>query len=218
MAQDYASSIAGAAIRVTRLNADGTLAEGEESSYVMESFISVSFTPEYEEGDEFVQKDANGNVCVTYRAPDTLKRVNLEVAICNPDPEFTELTSGGELLTDSTTEESVGYAAPLVGQNATPNGVALEVWSKAIKGGKPSATNPFWHWIFPYVILRPSGDRVIENGLLANTFEGWGLGNAGFDTGPDGSWLFPDATDRPYAYARAATAPTGNGFVTVTAP
>lgn len=85
MAQDYASSIAGAAIRVTRLKADGTLATGESASYIMESFISVSFTPEYEEGDEFVQKDANGRVCVTYKAPDTLKRVTLEVAICNPD-------------------------------------------------------------------------------------------------------------------------------------
>src|SRR5690606_12982743 len=217
MAQDYASSIAGAAIRVTRLNPDGTLATGETASYTMESFISVSFTPEYEEGDEFVQKDANGRVCVTYKAPDTLKRVTLEVAICNPDPEFTEITSGGTILS-AEDDSSIGYAAPLIGVDATPNGVALEVWSRAIKGGKNAPVNPYWHWIFPYVVLRPSGDRTIENGLLANTFEGWGVGNSGFASGPDDSWLFAEATDRPYAYARTASAPSGNGFFVPTTP
>lgn len=214
MAQDYASSIAGVAIRVSRLNADGTIATGDNASYVMESFISVSFTPEYEEGDEFVQKDANGRVCVSYKAPDTLKRVTLEVAICNPDPEFTEITSGGSILSDDG-DVSIGYAAPEIGVDATPNGVALEVWSRAIKNGKNAPANPYWHWIFPYVVLRPSGDRVIENGLLANTFEGWGVGNEGFGSGPDGTWLFEEAAGRPYAYARTATAPSGNGFAEV---
>ena len=210
MAQDYASSIAGVAIRVTALDTTGAILS---TAYVMESFISVSFTPEYEEGDEFVQKDANGNVCVSYKAPDTLKRVTLELAICNPDPEFTALTSGGVILTAAGGgEDSVGYAAPQIGTNATPNGTALEVWSRAIKNGKNTPTNPYWHWVFPYVILRPSGSRVIENGLLANTFEGWGVGNENFDAG-HGDWLFPDTTDRPYMYARSATAPSGNGYV-----
>lgn len=214
MAQDYAASIAGAAIRVTRLNADGTLITSASGSYVMSTFISVSFTPEYEEGDEFTQKDANGGVCVTYKSPDTLKRVTLEVAICNPDPEFTELVSGGTIL--STGGATVGWAAPEAGVDANPNGVALEVWSKAIQSGKTAPTNPYFHWVFPYAILRPSGDRVIEQGIMANTFEGWALGNSGFGVGPSAAapWPFPSTTDRPYSYARTATAPSGNGFVT----
>jgi hypothetical protein len=61
--------------------------------------------------------------------------------------------------------------------------------------------------------LRQSGDRVIENGLLANTFEGYGLGNDNFDNGPDGRWEYPVAAERPYAYARGSWAPTGlKGF------
>lgn len=213
MAQDYASSIAGAAIRVTRLNADGTLVTSASASYVMTSFISVSFTPEYEEGDEFTQKDANGSVCVTYKAPDTLKRMTLEVAICNPDPEFTELVSGGQIL--ATGGATMGYAAPEAGVDANPNGVALEVWSRAIQNGKNAPANPYWHWVFPYTVLRPSGDRVIEQGIMANTFEGFGLGNAGFASGPDSAnpWPFPAAAERPYMYARVPTAPSGNGFV-----
>ncbi len=213
MVQSYASSITGSAIRVSRLDASGNIVAGETGSYVLDTFVSVSFTPEYEDGDEFVQKGANGQVCATFKAPDTLKRVTLEIAVCNPDPEFSEITSGGLLLTDG--EESVGYGSALVGENGNPNGVALEVWSRAIQDGKPANTNPYWHWVFPYVILRPSGERVIENGIMANTYEGWGVGNLNFDTGPDGSFPFPTAANRPYLYHRTDTAPSGNGYVAV---
>jgi hypothetical protein len=213
MAQDYASSIQAVAIRVTSLQSDGSLATGPSASYVLTSdLISVSFTAEYEEGDEFVQKGGDGTVCTSYKAPDTLKRVTLEVAICNPDPEFSKILAGGELLTEGS--ETVGYAMPPVGVDGNPYGAAIEVWSKAIQGGKPASSKPYWHWVFPYVIARPGGDRVLENGILANSFEGWGVGNSEFDDGPDGSWPF--ISDRAFQYARTNTAPVGlKGFQTV---
>jgi hypothetical protein len=50
---------------------------------------------------------------------------------------------------------------------------------------------------------------------LANTFEGYGLGNVNFASGIDGRWEFPVAAERPYAYARGSWAPIGlNGFYT----
>ena len=155
MAQSYAASVQGAAIRVTRLNANGTTASGASASYVLNSFIRVSFTPEYEEGDEITEKTADGSVCVTYKAPDTLKRVNLELAICNPDPEFTELVAGGLLLTSA--GQSVGYAAAATGVDANPNGVALDVWSYAVAGGTRAGVNPYFRWLFPFTQLRPTG-------------------------------------------------------------
>lgn len=212
MAQDYASSINGQLIRVTRLNADGTLATGVSSSYTMKSFISVSFTPEYEEGDEITQKNAAGEVCASYQSPDTLKRVTLEIAVCEPDPEFSWVLSGGTVLTAG--GKTVGYKSASVGVDALPYGVSLEVWSLAIANGKPASNGRYWKWVFPYVIARPSGDRVIENGLLANTFEGWGVGNANFGDGPDGEWPF--VADSAWQYARTDSIPPAqNGFFTV---
>lgn len=214
MAQDYASSFQAIAIRVTRLQSDGSLATGPSASYVLNSsFMSLSFTPEYEEGDEFVQKGGDGTVCATFKAPDTLKRTTLEIAICDPDPEFAEILAGGTLLTDA--GQTVGWASPAVGVNGNPNGAAIEVWSRAVKNGKPAAVKPYWHWIFPYTIMRPGGDRAIENGLLANTFEGWGVGNELFDEGP-GSPAWPFTSDRAYAYARTSTYPNVPGYFTVT--
>ena len=221
--QEYAASIQGVSIRVTRLDSVGNLMTGPADSYTTSAFMRISFTPEYEEGDEITEKGANGVVCVTYKAPDTLKRITMELAICEPDPELSALISGGLLLrkdlgtAGSPNHKSIGWAAPGVGDDPAGNGVAIEAWSHAVKDGKRAGVLPYFHWIFPYVKMRQSGDRVIENGLMANTFEGYGLGNASFQSGLDGRWEFPIAAERPYAYARSDWAPTGlNGFYTWT--
>jgi hypothetical protein len=217
--QEYAASIQGVSIRVTRLDASGTLLNEPGDSYTTSAFMRLSFTPEYEEGDEITEKGANGAVCVTYKSPDTLKRITMELAICEPDTELTQLISGGLLLRKnlgtyaSPDRKSIGWSSPATGDDPAGNGVAIECWSHAIIDGKKASTYPYFHWVFPYAKLRLSGDRVIENGLLANTFEGYGLGNTEFSMGLDERWEYPVATERPYSYARAAWAPTGRkGF------
>lgn len=219
--QDYAASVQGVALRATRLDAAGNLLNGPGDSYTTTAFLRASFTPEYEEGDEIVEKSADGTIAVSYKAPDTLKRITMEIAIPRPDVELTSLLSGGLLLRknegtfSSPQNQSVGYAGPAVGDDPSGNGVAIEVWSFAVKEGKRASTNPYFYWIFPYAKLRQSGDRVIENGLLATTFEGYGLGNTKFGSGLDQYWEYPAATDRPYSYARAGWAPEGlEGFYT----
>jgi hypothetical protein len=219
--QEYAASIQGVSIRVTRLDASGNLLNGAGDSYTTSGFMRLSFTPEYEEGDEMTEKSADGTVCVTYKAPDTLKRITMELAICEPDTELTQLLSGGLLLRKnlgsyaSPNRKSIGWSSPSTGDDPAGNGVAIETWSFAIIDGKKAATLPYFHWVFPYVKLRLSGDRVIENGMLANTFEGYGLGNVEFGSGLDERWEFPVAAERPYSYARASWAPTGRkGFYT----
>lgn len=220
MAQDYAASVQGVAIRATALNADGTLIDTK--SYFSKSFIRVSFTPEYEEGDEITEKNADGTVCVTFKAPDTLKRVTMEIAVCDPDPILESLLSGGVLLAGEPLEsdgdvvsgsdpEPQGWASASVGEDPSGNGVAVEVWSRAVVEGKAALSMPYFRWVFPYVKTRLSGDRVIENGLLATTFEGFGLGNSAFANGPDPTgdtkWRWPLVTGRPYMHAREAVCP-----------
>ena len=109
----------------------------------------------------------------------------------------------------------MGWASAQVGEDPSGNGVAVEVWSRAIQNGKPAGRTRSSGGCSPYVKTRLSGDRVIENGLLATTFEGFGLGNINFRSGIDQSWRWPAATDRPYLYARENWAPTGlRGFFT----
>jgi len=213
MAQDNASSVAGMAIRLTRLDADGGLTSGASASYVTKKFVSLGFTPEYETGDEFTTKAADGTVCASWKAPDTLKRVTLSIALCDPDPEFTQMIAGGTLL--SSGGKSVGWQAPSVGIDATPNGVAIEVWSIANVGGRQASVNPYWHWVFPYAQMHFAGERAIQNDLLATSFEGWAVGNVGFGDGPAAP-QWPFASDSPVAYARTTSIPAGTGYQTVT--
>jgi hypothetical protein len=214
MAQDNASSVAGMAIRVTKLAADGTLVTGASASYVTKKFVSLGFTPEYESGDEFTTKAADGTVCASWKAPDTLKRVTLSIALCDPDPEFTQIIAGGSLLTNG--GQTVGWQAPLVGVDATPNGVAIEVWSIANVGGRQASVNPYWHWVFPYAQMHSAGERAIQNDLMATSFEGWAVGNVGFGDGPAAPlWAFPASTNSPIAYARTTAIPAGTGYQTL---
>ena len=217
--QDYAASIQGVSVRVTRLDASGNLLNNPGDSYTTSAFMRLSFTPEYEDGDEITEKSANGTICVSYKAPDTLKRVTLELAICEPDPEMTELMSGGLLLRKNMgtfaapDRKSVGWSSPGIGDDPAGYGVAIECWSFAVKDGKRAASLPYFHWVFPFCKMRQSGDRDIENGMLASTFEGYSIGNDAFGDGLDERWEFPTATARPYSYARTAYAPTGRkGF------
>jgi hypothetical protein len=67
--QDYAASIQGVSIRVTRLDANGNLLNGAGDSYTTSAFMRISFTPEYEEGDEITEKSASGESALATSLP-----------------------------------------------------------------------------------------------------------------------------------------------------
>lgn len=212
----HASSIHGVALRVTRLGADGKPLVGEKNSYVTSAYMKFGFTPEYTAGDEIEEKSANGNVCVYYQGEDVMKRVTFSLSLCNPDPDLTQMLAGGTLLLPETGTETIGYAAPIAGTEGTPNGVALEVWSHAIIGGRKAPTNQFWRWVFPFAKMKFTGERAMENGRMGNEFEGYGLGNTDFGTGPVQDWTY--SSESPFQFVRTATAPTGiEGYAAVTA-
>lgn len=213
MASDHAASVQGVAITVCKLNAAGAPLTGAKNSYSSSAFMKFGFTPEYTEGDEIEEKGADGSVCVYYKSPDVLKRVTFSLQICDPSPELTEILVGGTLISGGGSDP-VGYIAPEAGVDPVPNGVALEVYSRAIVKGKPAAVDPYWRWVFPWGKWKFTGERAMENGMMANEFEGYGLGNDLYDTGADGTWAY--GTGKAFQYARTATAPIGiNDYVSV---
>ncbi|AKJ72556.1 major tail protein [Gordonia phage GMA2] len=210
---DHAASVQGVAIVVSKLSASGAIIPGPKTAYASSAFMKFGFTPEYTEGDEIEEKGADGSVCVYYKSPDVLKRVTFSLSICDPSPEFTEILVGGSLLTDGA--DTVGYGAPEIGVDSIPNGIGFEVYSRAIVKGKPASTNPFWRWVFPYAKMKFTGERALENGMMANEFEGWGIANDLYDEGPLGTW--DHGSTKAFQYARAATAPVGiNDYLAVT--
>lgn len=171
--RDGASSIQGVLMRITPLYVDGSI-DTLKPAHWTKGFISLSFSPEITTGDEIETKAADGTVCISWKADDSLKRLNINLALCNVDPEALVLLTGGKTLLDGASD-AIGYTSAPVG-SVVGNPVAIEVWSYRNVGGKPGSP-PYWHWVFPYVKVRYDGEREFGNAALANTFTGQGVGN-----------------------------------------
>lgn len=224
-ARDNAASIQGTHIRITPLNLDGTI-DDTKPVLTTNGFISASFSTEFEDGDEISEKAADGSICISYKADDSLKRINFNLSLCSPDPEAAALLAGGKVICapeDVLDDDNnviipagsiVGYSSPMVG-DSVGNPVAVEIWSRAIVAGKPATGTPYWHWVFPYVKVRYDGDREFTNGALANEFTGTGTGNSALIaeglnpiTADDDYVTYKAALGSPFNYVRTHTAPT----------
>jgi hypothetical protein len=210
-ARDGASSILGTWMRVTPLTLAGEI-DTDKPVLNSKGFITATFSPQFEEGDEITEKAADGSVCVSFKVDDSFTRVDFSLSLCDVDPEITALLAGGSVIVNAL-GEAIGYSSPSAGQRVG-NPVAIEIWSQAIVAGKPAADRPFWHWVFPYVKVRYEGDREIGNSRLANEFTGQGVGNeALIDTGlnpanaGDDYVTYREALINPFSYVRATGQP-----------
>lgn len=219
--RDGASSVQGVMLRATRLTVDGAI-DPDYPILTTKGYISASFSPEFEDGDEINEKNASGEVCIAFKGDDSLTRITFNLALCTPDPEAAALLAGGKVIVACADDvpngvaegDVIGYSSPPVGATVG-NPVAIEIWSIANVGGKPASGYPYWHWVFPYVKVRYEGDREFSNGALANEFTGQGLGNTALtadglnpDNVDDDFVTYAEALANPFSYVRATSLPT----------
>lgn len=212
---DGAGSIYAVRARLTRLDDTGAPLVGLKSQIVTDALIKSSFTPTLEAGDEISVKNGQGELCVYFLAPSTVKSMDFELDLCTPDPEAQEMLSGGTVLVDG--EDSIGYAAPEVGTIALPNGVSVELWSRAVLNASFAATLPYIHWVFPQLFLTQD-QATLENDAMQPVFKGNGQQNPGWGTGPDGDW--EHESGRLWQWVREAgpLPEVTNGYAPVVAP
>lgn len=204
MATDGAASIYAVRTRVARLDATGATPAGAASLYVSNALVRIEFTLEYETNEALTRKNGNGDLCVNVPEKRKVKQVTVSAfEVCTEDPELEELLAGGTILTSE--GDTIGYAAPAVGVDPTPNGVSVEVWSRAIVGGVGATVNPYYHWAFPRLFLS-RGSTALEEAPTAPVFTGYGLENPNWGNGPANDWEFD--SERVYQYVRTAALPT----------
>ena len=180
MSTKILKSIKGKTVRLTRLDECGEVVEGSCSTLVADCFVSVTLTGEYEAGDEYVQKNAWGELCINDKDPDVLKRVNVSIVFAeiNPDAldilvEANPVVSGGNTIGAS------------IGTEANYSSFALEVWTKKAGQDCNGGTVEYGYFLLPFVKNgKIDGDLAIENGALTVTVMGeafpatsaWGAG------------------------------------------
>lgn len=109
-----------------------------------------------------------------------------------------------------------GYATPSLGVVANPNGVSLEMFSKAILGGFQSSAQPFWHWVLPRVANMHIMPRDLTNANAQTIMEGQAFENPNWGSGPFGTWPFASGRVVQRARVGAAVVPVP-GFSSVPA-
>jgi len=175
-------------VRVTQLDECGRPVYSEESPapgtlpihVVTDGTISVAYEEDYEDGDEFVQKNGWGDLCVNDRADSVFKRANLTVNFCNVDPELFSLILGTDLIVDGN-GDAIGYRRE---EGLLTHRYALEGWA-GVAGTECTSDNlPYGYIIFPHVSDgKLSGSPTFENGTTTFEMTGFTRPGSGWGTG-----------------------------------
>jgi hypothetical protein len=181
----------GTVLRLVKLDVCGSPVTGASSAVVVTAgYTSVNPEPQYEDGDVFRTKRADGQLCINFVGPNVYANSNLTVNMCVLDPDASTIITGSRLiLAASVTGTGAAY-----GYNNPEAHFSLETW-QPIQGPNrcdPSGARRYVYWAWPHVFNAKVNSFTIENGPLEMAFEAmtappsalWGDG-----PGTGTSWL-----------------------------
>jgi len=179
------SFLRGRVLRATRLDACGRPVEGECGQVVSDGFITVNMSPEVEEGTETIQRKANGQICISDKAPDVIKWYTVTVTFCAVDIDLVTMINPTWQKLLSEDGETIGWAES--DEFSDTEGFALEVWMNAsgVESvcDNPDAEGSFGYVLLPWLVGGTVGELEIADGAVTFEFTGrtkrssrWGVG------------------------------------------
>jgi hypothetical protein len=185
MATKKLKSLKGRRMRITRLDECGVPVVGACTTVVTSGFITVDFQAEIESGEDYQQKNANGDLEIDEKDPDRIRWINTSISMCEVDPDVLNITANSSLITDAAGTDTIG-----AGFGGTPNteAFAIEVWTKQAGRDCVGGTPEYGYFVVPFItggII--DGGFTIENGVLTVGIKGegqkatsdWGVGPYG---------------------------------------
>ena len=200
------SPIKGKMLRATKLTSCGVPVLGTGAwpvQILTKGFVSVEYSPEFDDGEEIDQRNADGESCVYEPARRRVKFMNLTITACRVDPELYTLITGMPLVVD---EAGAATGMRITSTVNADTAVALELWSgtagRKCAGG--ASTRPrFGYFLLPQIVDGQVGDFTIENGAATFTLTGKGVENEAWGVGPYPVYLRPTGVT-PLAQAMGA--------------
>lgn len=206
--------VQGEAMRVTALDSCGAPLAGVASVLSTDAFISVSLSPQYEDGAETTRKAANGKLLLQHRAIDELKEVTAEIQLIGVNPDLVGLLTRQEVLLD--------HAGDAIGNDyadSLPSNFALELWSNIAEAECVDASEqPYGYLLIPFLNGGRIGDlavngEAIDLTITSRTKKGsaWGIGphnvQAADATGTAGKLLVPVGPKTHFRMFKTTIAP-----------
>jgi len=206
--------IKGRMARLVKLDTCGNPVTGASSAMVIsKGYISVEMKPQYEDGQEYLQRAADGTPCVNQKDDGFLKRMQLTMNWCVMDPDAIVIMTGARLLSTSATGTGVAF-----GESVASAQFSLELWQDITGRGACSASGipQYVYWAFTNVGNGQVQDYKVENGALQFSIQAettavgsrWGTG-----VGWGSTFWLPTNTgsvlnsDEHYAYNITTVAP-----------
>lgn len=174
--------VRGKRVRVTRLEDCGKPPESGEpfSLAVSTGFVTVTLSPQNEEGEEILLLNADGALCVNDQSKHNFKRFNLSIELCDIDPEMVALLTKVTLETDAD-GNTVGFRSV---EGRIDEEFAFELWS-GIADQDCADGEEYGYLLFPFVAGGTFADLTIENGVATLTIENAFTKTGGqWDVGP----------------------------------
>lgn len=178
--------------RVAKLDTDCSPLGGNNSGWVSTGLVTMTATPDIQEGTVFEPTTGCGDIGYTFERADKIKRWNLSGEFLFFDPEGSEIMFGGETILGAPggdfAGQVIGYATP--GPNSPANnGVYLEVITQAVGEGAGDCVSSgggfptYFGHIFGKVKLTP-GERTFEDDVARQAFTGKASQNPALFNGP----------------------------------
>lgn len=193
MAGICAAPIKGTHLRLVKEDDCGIPVTGAASLVIITTgFVQVEMEPDYEEGEEFFERNADGVACVNQKDRPTLKRLGLTVDMCEVDPVAASLVLSARLLDVAAVPVTgTGFA---VSEGEPENRFSMEVWQRVAGSGAcdSSGAQRYIYNAWPNVGNTMLNTYTIENARSTLSFTAetqaassfWGNG-----PGTGASWL-----------------------------
>lgn len=188
-----AAPIKGTHLRIVKLDECGIPVTGASSLVVTTTgFVQVEMEPDYEDGEEFFERNADGAACVNQKDRPTLKRLMLTVNFCSIDPVAAAYIMSARLLdTASPATTGTGWA---VAEGEASNRFSMEVWQRVAGSGAcdASGAQQYIYNAWPNVGNVKINTYTIENARSTLSFVSETQGAAtqwGNGPGSGTSWL-----------------------------
>ena len=170
------------AARVTRLGPCGEILETACAYATTESFVDVTLAKVYQDRQDALQLNANGDICVDKPKAPILRWYEVTITFCQVDPELFNIVSAEPLiLDDSLVPEAVGWCT--LPNSASSSNFALEFWTGTEDEGCDDEDTIYGYGILPRVTQGTIGDVTIANGVINFTVNAitrpgnqWGTG------------------------------------------
>lgn len=149
---------------------------------VTDSFTLVSGEAEVDEGDDILERKANGDICINERDPDVLTGFNVSITLCQVTPWFISKLTGWPVVMDQECN-AVGFD---IMDGINTNQVSVELRT-GVSGVDCGAGARYGYAVFPCV-SNWQLDGAIEFGgsdtIWSITLQGFATGNHGWGRGP----------------------------------